>query len=97
MGTRTLATVARECSKNFFVAVESLKFSKVFPLSQEHLESTQKVRGVCINTEGLPQNAKVYSSELDFTPPSYITSLWTDIGVKTPGDVSEELLTLFKS
>ena len=94
-GTRTLAAIAQENNKPFYVAVESTKFSEVFPLSQEHLESTQKIRGVPINPDRLHDGASVYSPELDYTPPSYITNLWTDIGIKTPSDVSAELLVWF--
>ena len=77
------------------MAVESLKFSEVFPLGQSHLELTQKIRGIPIPKDNLPPNATVYSPELEYTPPSYITNLWTDIGVQTPSDVSAKLLGWF--
>ncbi|KAH7828093.1 Translation initiation factor eIF-2B subunit alpha [Monocercomonoides exilis] len=95
MGTRTLACVAKEHNKDFFVAVESYKFTKLYPLSQHHLETLVPIRGIGVEPEGLPKGARTYSPELEYTPPSYIRNLWTDIGIKTPSNISEDLFLLF--
>ncbi|KAA6396045.1 MAG: putative Translation initiation factor eIF-2B subunit alpha [Streblomastix strix] len=97
MGTRTVATVAHEFNVNFFVAAESYKFAKLFPLSQHHLERIAPIRGIPIDKKNLPPGTPVYSPELDYTPPNYIRNLWTDLGLLTPSDVSEELFVLYNA
>jgi translation initiation factor eIF-2B subunit alpha len=41
------------------------------------------------------QNLSVESPDLDFTPPNYITLLFSDLGVLTPSAVSDELIKLY--
>ena len=38
---------------------------------------------------------QVSQLSIDYTPPSYITLLFTDLGVLTPSAVSDELIKLY--
>ena len=44
----------------------------------------------------LPKSVQVENPTCDFTPPHYITLLFTDIGVLTPSAVSDELIKLYQ-
>lgn len=50
-------------------------------------------------TEGAaPENAVLMIDKhatIDYTPPSYITLLFTDLGLLTPSSVSDELIKLY--
>ena len=40
-------------------------------------------------------NVKIEKPSRDYTPPHYITMIFTDLGVLTPSAVSDELIKLF--
>jgi len=42
-----------------------------------------------------PNNLRAEKPSRDYTPPRYITLLFTDLGVLTPSAVSDELIKLF--
>ena len=44
---------------------------------------------------GLPGQVGALSPMRDFTPPEFITLLFTDLGVLTPSAVSDELIKLY--
>lgn len=153
-GTYQIAIVASACKKPFYVAAESTKFARKFPLSQLDVPAKGPSRehaayvGRCPPPETLrvevcyspriptprrrhlpsrpsparqgrlphryQENARPeQSSRLgfwcemgtalshpqvtsrDYTPPHYITMLFTDLGVLTPSAVSDELIKLF--
>ncbi len=45
--------------------------------------------------EQLPASVKVEIPTVDYTPPAYISLLFTDLGVLTPSAVSDELIKLY--
>jgi translation initiation factor eIF-2B subunit alpha len=92
IGTYQLAIVAKALNKPFYVAVESYKFARMYPLSQRDVADL-----FCSNHE--PNNNKDDSIDveklfIDFTPAEYINLLFTDLGVLTPAAVSDELIRL---
>jgi translation initiation factor eIF-2B subunit alpha len=81
MGTYALAMCAKECGKSFYVAAESYKFARLYPLNQRDLPT---------NLEGLQQLDFVDTASWHRTEPSSNTSSVTagEPGVKIPGMVS---------
>ena len=45
--------------------------------------------------QGLPGELKLLTPTRDFTPPQFLTLLFTDLGVLTPSAVSDELIKLY--
>lgn len=87
LGTFTIALCAKTFQKPFYVFSESLKFMKEFPLKPEDaLKLVNNGKGVVIDIEKI---------EVDYTPPEYITLLFTSIGIFTPSAVSDELIEFF--
>lgn len=43
----------------------------------------------------IPSKVEVERSARDYTPPQYLTLLFTDLGVLTPSVVSDELIHLY--
>lgn len=65
---------------------ESLKFIKEYPLSQ----------GDVLKMLGMKEGElEIDKAEVDYTPPEFISLLFTDIGIFTPAAVSDELLQFF--
>eukprot|EP00871_Galdieria_phlegrea_P000057 jgi/Galph1/1051/GphlegSOOS_G5778.1 len=99
IGSLQVALVAKAYNKPLFVAVESYKFSRLFPLRQRELPQSQNFYEPW---QPLPPNLSV-SSDIefenppsDFTSPKLITLLFTDLGVLTPAAVSDELIRLYQ-
>lgn len=99
MGTCQLALVAKAHNKPFYVAAETFKMTRDFPLNQSSIpiqtyttapEGLSELRGAdqkhdsCVPTWHQPM--------LDYTPPQYISLLFTDLSVLTPSAVSDELI-----
>ena len=84
IGTYPTAVMARSLNKPFYVAVESFKFYRMYPLKQTDLPNDHKY----LSDE--PDHPTV-----DYTPPHFITKLFTDLGVLTPSAVSDELIKLY--
>lgn len=109
IGTYQLAVMARALNRPFYVAAESFKFTRVYPLSQ-HDECLKVAAGNAATTErgvqSQPQPAPPATApvgqvwertpNIDYTPPAYISLLFTDLGVLTPSAVSDELIKLYK-
>lgn len=91
IGTYTMAVCAKAMNIPFYVLAESFKFSRVFPLNQTSLpveyKYTAKVRK--------SQDLKSAHPLVDYTPPQYITLLFTDLGVLTTPAVCAELIKLY--
>ncbi|CAG9837912.1 unnamed protein product [Diabrotica balteata] len=91
VGSYTMAVCAKEMKIPFYVLTESFKFSRLFPLGQQDLPEeykyTSEIRA--------KSNLKEIHPLVDYTPPSYITLLFTDLGVLTPSAVSDELIKLY--
>ena len=92
LGTYTLALVAKAHGVPVYVAAESYKFARLFPLSQRDLpvERKQFTYGPL-----LPASVVIDNPSRDYTPPAFISLLFTDLGVLTPAAVSDELIQLY--
>jgi len=96
-GTYQMAIVAHACKKPFYIASESTKFARLFPLSQNDLPEHEPARehAAFVGKGPPPPPLLAEKPSRDYTPPSYITLLFTDLGVLTPSAVSDELIKLF--
>jgi translation initiation factor eIF-2B subunit alpha len=103
--------IAKALRKPFYVAVESYKFARMYPLSQRDVadmmdtaEGSSSTRTESMLSSALhnhhPEHLdwKGYypHSSIDFTPAQFITLLFTDLGVLTPAAVSDELIRLYQ-
>jgi len=98
IGTYQIAMVAKSCGKPFYVAAESYKFARIFPLNQSDLpeqKDQQDKLEPCLSGVTFHPKLKVENPGCDYTPPKYITLLFTDLGVLTPSAVSDELIKLY--
>ncbi|TRY69033.1 hypothetical protein TCAL_01418 [Tigriopus californicus] len=92
IGSYTIALCAKALNKPVYVLCESFKFVRFYPLSQEDLPSEFKFYASTL------EKTKDIESEhpvVDYTPPSLITLLFTDLGILTPSAVSDELIKLY--
>eukprot|EP00112_Aurelia_sp_Birch-Aquarium-sp1_P019380 Seg4784.1 transcript_id=Seg4784.1/GoldUCD/mRNA.D3Y31 product="Translation initiation factor eIF-2B subunit alpha" protein_id=Seg4784.1/GoldUCD/D3Y31 len=85
VGTYQIAVMAKAMNKPVYAVAESFKFLRIYPLNQK--EVSNKYKYFNSKEQGHPL--------VDYTPPSYITLLFTDLGVLTPSAVSDELLNLY--
>ncbi|KAJ4762043.1 hypothetical protein LUZ62_072418 [Rhynchospora pubera] len=92
MGTYQVALVAHSMNKPVYVAAESYKFARLYPLDQKDLEPA--LRPIEFGVP-IPSGVEVETSARDYTPPQYLTLLFTDLGVLTPSVVSDELIQLY--
>lgn len=93
IGTFTMALCAREMEKPFYVLAESFKFSRLFPLNQRDLPADYKYEKSSLRS-GAGGMAKAHPL-VDYTPPAYLTLLFTDLGILAPSAVSDELIKLY--
>ena len=110
LGTYQLAIVAQACKIPLYVATETFKFARLYPLSQDDLP--QRYLDVAMGEDAGSEAAAVDKVEplgsgeelerslvqspvCDYTPPEYITLMFTDVGVLTPSAVSDELIKLY--
>jgi len=109
VGTYTIAMVAKQLKKPFYVAVESYKFARQYPLRQSDITDSFKNDADDPSSEGMGsatlaieakipkhENINFHYSSIDYTPAEYITLLFTDLGVLTPAAVSDELIKLYQ-
>eukprot|EP00877_Chromochloris_zofingiensis_P007550 jgi/Chrzof1/3048/Cz12g09180.t1 len=92
LGTYQIALCAKMLNKPFYVAAESYKFARLYPLNQQDLPMEHKPVDV---GPLLPRSVAVDNPSRDYTPPAYINLLVTDLGVLTPAAVSDELIQLY--
>ncbi|EEF29438.1 translation initiation factor eif-2b alpha subunit, putative [Ricinus communis] len=92
MGTYQIALVAHSMNKPVYVAAESYKFARLYPLDQKDLAPA--LRPIDFGVP-IPSKVEVETSARDYTPPQYLTLLFTDLGVLTPSVVSDELIQLY--
>lgn len=92
MGTFQTALVAHSMNKPMYVAAESYKFARLYPLDQKDLAPA--LRPIDFGVP-IPSGVEVETSARDYTPPQYLTLLFTDLGVLTPSVVSDELIQLY--
>ena len=92
IGSYTISLCAKELNKPVYVLCESFKFVRLYPLGQMDLPDEFKFFASTL------RESKDLSAEhplVDYTPPSYINLLFTDLGILTPSAVSDELLKLY--
>ena len=87
VGSFQLAVVAKAMNKPVYVAAESFKFLREYPLKQKDIPNKFKYKSNDDDDDHHPMT--------DYTPPSYITLLFTDLGILTPSAVSDELIKLY--
>lgn len=95
IGSYQIGCLAKANNKPFYVATESHKFVRLFPLSPNDLpEEINKLIATQAPSESNTDVA-LTTPLIDFTPHEYITALITDLGVLTPSAVSEELIKMW--
>ncbi|XP_038899835.1 translation initiation factor eIF-2B subunit alpha [Benincasa hispida] len=92
MGTYQIALVAHSMNKPVYVAAESYKFARLYPLDQKDMAPA--LRPIDFGVP-IPSKVEVEKSARDYTPPQYLTLLFTDLGVLSPSVVSDELIQLY--
>ncbi|TQE09746.1 hypothetical protein C1H46_004703 [Malus baccata] len=109
MGTFQIALVAHSMNKPVYVAAESYKeykfvvdlgvancsfaeFARLYPLDQKDMAPALHPIDFGVP---IPSKVEVERSARDYTPPQYLTLLFTDLGVLTPSVVSDELIQLY--
>ncbi|KAL0979397.1 hypothetical protein UPYG_G00184540 [Umbra pygmaea] len=92
IGTYQLAVCSKAHNKPFYVVAESFKFVRMYPLNQQDVPDRFKYKADTLKSvEDLAEEHPM----IDYTPPSLITLLFTDLGVLTPSAVSDELIKLY--
>ncbi|XP_061787617.1 translation initiation factor eIF2B subunit alpha isoform X2 [Nerophis lumbriciformis] len=92
IGTYQTAVCAKAHNKPFYVVAESFKFVRLYPLNQQDVPDKFKYK---VDTLKHLPNLSEEHPLVDYTPPSLITLLFTDLGVLTPSAVSDELIKLY--
>lgn len=69
-----------------------LQFARLYPLDQKDLEPA--LRPIDFGV-AVPLKVEVERSARDYTPPQFLTLLFTDLGILTPSVVSDELIQLY--
>lgn len=147
IGTFQMCLTATALKKPVYVAAESYKFARLFPLGQNDLPETREQQpafkpalgaaqlaarleadahgqgqggaAAAASMSGVPARAVLEAAETlfgsagkkaaaagdskltllnpscDYTPPEFLTLLFTDIGILTPSAVSDELIKLY--
>ncbi|KAH6566623.1 hypothetical protein BASA62_006610 [Batrachochytrium salamandrivorans] len=88
IGTYQIAVVAKATNKPFYVVAESFKFARLFPLNQDDLPIDSPMYFTDEEDHG---KYMVSNPKIDYTPPTHISLIFTDVGVLTPSGVSEQL------
>lgn len=70
----------------------SVQFARLYPLDQKDMAPALRPIDFSIP---IPAKVEVETSARDYTPPQYLTLLFTDLGVLTPSVVSDELIQLY--
>lgn len=92
IGTNTIAMCAKMLNKPVYVGVESFKIVRFYPLNNRDIPDEFKykhstiVSGTDLETE---------HPLIDYTNPSLLTLLFTDIGILSPSAISDELVKLY--
>lgn len=97
IGTYGIAIMAQAHKKPFYVAAESFKFTRLYPLNQSDLPvpNCPSTDALMFATDPLPEVVELATPSVDYTPPQYIALLLTDLGVLTPSAISDELIKLY--
>lgn len=98
VGSLNIALAAKSLNVKVFVAAETYKFARIYPLTQQDLpnESIPKVYRQLFRNDAAPKELLFESPSSDIMPPHLVSLLFTDLGVLTPAAVSEELIKLYQ-
>lgn len=88
IGTYGLARMAKFLNRRVYVLAESFKFARISPVNQRDLANELLLMDFDL---GPPERARV-----DYTPPSLITLLYTNLGILTTSAVGDELIKLYE-
>jgi len=94
VGTYQLALTAKALNIPFYVACESYKFMRIFPLTQDDIPQNKRRKKRPEYSAKDSKNLRKEFRDRDYTPPELITLLFTDMGILTTSDVSDELIKL---
>ena len=83
VGTHTISVCAKQYSKPFYVLASSLKFLKMYAMEQKDLSELNK------------KYSETNNGIVDFTPPEFITTFFTDKGIFLPYAICDEIIKLF--
>ncbi|KAK1242870.1 hypothetical protein MKX08_005682 [Trichoderma sp. CBMAI-0020] len=92
IGTFQVAKLASQAKIPFYVAAETHKFVRKFPLDQRDIGYQQEVLDFSAT-----ESSKQPKDAVDYTPPELISNLVTENGVHLPGYVFEQLLDIYGS
>ncbi|KAK8812454.1 hypothetical protein WA158_007688 [Blastocystis sp. Blastoise] len=97
LGSLQIAILANVFKKPVYVAAESYKFSRIYPLNQIDLPENQNdlTNQNKYRNNNLSSLVDYHAPKCDYTPPQYITLLVTDLGILDPSSVGEELMKLY--
>lgn len=92
-GSYQVALIANHSNKPVYVAAESHKFVRLYPLSPSDIATEYPLEFSSDQSEA--SKDVTHSPQVDYTPHELITALITDLGTLTPSGVSEELVKIW--
>jgi len=102
IGTYQISIVASALNIPVYCAVQSFKFTRIYPLTQKDIPPGNQTSkdNTLSEMDSLKikfPNFKIHAPSLDYTPPNFLTLLFTDLGILTPSAVSDELIKIYSS
>ncbi|KAM7149565.1 LOW QUALITY PROTEIN: translation initiation factor eIF2B subunit alpha-like [Molossus nigricans] len=94
-GTNQIVVCIKAQNKPFYKVVESFKFARPFPLNQQDVPDKFKYEAHTLKSVQTGQDLKEEHPWINYTSPSLITLLFTNLGVLTTSAVSDELIKLY--
>ena len=97
LGSLQVGVLAKTFNVPVYIAVESYKFARIYPLNQKSVPVTEADRQISekARPKELDEGVEFGAARCDYLPPEYITFLMTDLGVLAPPSVSDELIKLY--
>ncbi|XP_077995628.1 translation initiation factor eIF2B subunit alpha-like [Glandiceps talaboti] len=92
IGTYQLGVCTKAANKPLYVVAESFKFVRFYPLNQQDVPNEYRYRASTLKSKSDLQDEHPLT---DYTPPAFITLIFTDLGVLTPTAISDELIKLY--
>jgi translation initiation factor eIF-2B subunit alpha len=94
VGTYGIGLIAKAFLKPLYVCTDSLKFIRMFPLTQRDLPAFTFGTVDTWKVSAGPE--EIITPLCDLTPPDFITLLFTDLGILTPSGIYDQLIQLFR-
>ena len=97
LGSLQVGVLAKTFNVPVYIAVESYKFARIYPLNQKSVSVSEADRQISekARPKELDEGVEFGAARCDYLPPEYITFLMTDLGVLAPPSVSDELIKLY--